>query len=111
MENAHAALYSDFARSASSPPVAGFVALKLRKVTNPKAARFLETAGQFKSAWRSTLEAFLLDKGRKEALDSVMTNRHLIVHGKSSNVTIVQVRNYLSLCVEIVEFVEGQCTG
>ncbi len=42
------------------------------------------------------LEAFALTDGRGDAIDSIMNNRHLIAHGKSSDsrITLVQVQDF-----------------
>jgi hypothetical protein len=52
-----------------------------------------------------------MDQGRKEAIDSIMANRHAIAHGRDSGITVVRVVSYLDKCVEIIEFIEAQCKG
>jgi hypothetical protein len=69
----------------------------------------LEIAGAFDDAWRTNLESFLADSGRKEAIDSIIANRHLIVHGKDSGITLVRVKEYLQRCIEVIDFLEFQC--
>ena len=49
------------------------------------------------------------DNGRKDAIDSIMSNRHLIAHGKDSTISLVRVSEYLKKSVEVVEFLEHQC--
>jgi hypothetical protein len=109
LENAHLELFGRYAKSCSSPDVGRFVDATLKRVRNPKAGRFLETARAFNPAWEQPLSEFLDDNGRKDAIDSVMANRHLIAHGKDSDVSLARVVDYLSKCVEVLEFIEAQC--
>jgi hypothetical protein len=74
IENALKEVYSSYARSCSSAAVADFVETRLANIQNPKAGRFLETAGAFNKARAVDLEAFLQVDGRKEAIDSIMSN-------------------------------------
>lgn len=109
VENAFAEVYSQYAKSSASPSVAGFTEAVLFRVRNPKASKFIETAEAFNPAWKDGLEAFLADSGRKDALDGVMANRHLIAHGQDSGVTAGRVKEYLARCVEVVDYIEKQC--
>ena len=111
LENALKEVYSDYVRSCSSPAVADFVEARLVAIQNPKAGRFLETAGAFRRVWASDLEVFLDDDGRREAIDSIMANRHLIAHGKDSGITLSRVKDYLAKSVRVIEFIEAQCEG
>jgi hypothetical protein len=55
------------------------------------------------------LRTFLDGNFRKEAIDTIMTNRHQIAHGRYSGITLARVDQYLSRTVEVAEFIEGQC--
>lgn len=109
LENAVTEIYGDFVKGASSQPVANFAEYILSKTQNPKASKFVEISAKFKKNWGDSLETFLDDNGRKEAINAIMTNRHLIAHGKTSYITIVQVKDYLKKSVEVIEFIENQC--
>jgi hypothetical protein len=111
LENAIAEIYTDFAKSAASEHVARFAEATLARIQNPKADRFVKIAAAFKPAWGDDLQKFLEDNGRKDAIDSIMNNRHLIVHGQDSTITLARVNNYLDKCVEVIEFIETQCKG
>jgi hypothetical protein len=101
--------YSDYVETAASPPVAAFAVSMLGRIQNPKANHFLEIAGYFKESWKIELEAHLDQNGRRDAIDSVMANRHLIAHGEHSGITLARVNAYLEKCVEVVDFIEAQC--
>ena len=109
MENAYTEVYSEFVRNAASESVANFAISGLLRVRNPKSQRFIDTAGAFKSEWAGELERFLAENGRKDALDSVMANRHIIAHGRNVGITVSRVKGYLDRCIELIEFIENQC--
>ena len=111
IENSLEEIFSEFVTDASSPAVARFAKSRLGNIQNPKAQRFIEVAGAFDESWRVGLEAFLEDNGRKDAVDSIIANRHLIAHGGSSGITLSRVNQYLDKCVEVIDFIEAQCQG
>ena len=109
LENSIAEVYGELVASSSSPAVARFATTRLENVQNPNSNRFLEIAGAFDDAWRSELEKFLGTDGRKEAVDSIIANRHQIAHGETSGITLTRVNQYLEKCVEVINFLESQC--
>ena len=111
LENAIAEIYTDFVNSAASEPVASFASLTLGRIQNPNSQRFVDTARSFKQSWAEDLEKFLMEQGRKEAIDSIIANRHAIAHGRDSGITVVRVIQFLDRCVEVMEFIEDQCKG
>ena len=109
LENALLEVYSQYARTRSHEMVANFVEATLTKVQNPKANKFVETAIAFNKSWEDGLVAFLAEDGRKEAIDAIMANRHLIAHGNNSGISLVRVSEYLTKSVQVIEFIEEQC--
>jgi hypothetical protein len=108
LENAISEIYADFVKNAASQPVASYAAAILSKIQNPKTHKFLEVAGLFKKDWARDLEVYVEENGRKVAIDSIMTHRHNIVHGKTSGITIAAIKDYLEKSVEVLEFIENQ---
>lgn len=109
LENAIGEIYSGFAHDVANAQAARFISSALSKVRNPKAQRFSEIANAFDSAWARELDSFMSDNGRKEAIDTIMANRHLIAHGKDTGITVARVVGNLNKCVEVIEFIENQC--
>ncbi len=111
IENSARASYTDFAGRAASAPVAKHTASVLTELRNPKTERLLTLAGRFKNEWRIELEVFATENGRREAVDAIMSNRHLIAHGQghNSNLSLATVEGYFVKSVEVLEFIEGQC--
>ena len=110
LENALTEVYSEYASKAASPQVANFATRRLERITNPKSGIFVETARSFSKQWAADLDAFLdeEDQRRRNAIDSIMSNRHLIAHGQSGGISVGRVRQYLPGCVEVIEFIETQ---
>ncbi len=109
IENALKEIYSEYVTRVASPTVANYAITHLSRIQNPKTSAFLQLAKSFKTQWQVDLQTFVDDDGRREAIDSIMTNRHLIAHGKDSNITVAQLKNWLEKAVEIFEFMETQC--
>lgn len=106
-------IYTDFVERSSSPQSARFASRSIRRISNPNAERFLQTAGAFAPRWREELrEFFLADSARmRNVINSIMSARNQIVHGGSAQVTVSSARDYLNHSVEVLEFIENQCMG
>ena len=110
LENAISEIFTDFVNDSAAPAISSYTMKTLSKIQNPKSNKFIETASQFKKEWGESLESFLEeDKSRKDAIDSIMTNRHLVAHGKNTNISIVKVKEYLEKSVEVIDFLEKKC--
>jgi len=111
LENAIKEIYIEYAQNQVSRPIANFISTLLSPIRNPKSQRFLEIAAAFNPDWKDELESYLNDDGRGDAVDSIMNHRHLIAHGKShnSNISLVQIKDYLAKAQQVLEFIEKQC--
>lgn len=109
LENALTELYTEYALGAASEAVAAYVRANISKIQNPKTSRYVQIASTFKKEWGKELSIFANEEGRKEALDSIMSNRHLIAHGKRSDISMARVKEYLRKSIELIELVEQQC--
>jgi len=111
LENALEEIYTNYSSKQVSKPIANFISSKLSKIRNPKSSVFLETAAAFNPVWRDELKTFMEQEGRGDAIDSIISNRHLIAHGsdKNSRVTVGQVKDWLEKSIEVLEFIESQC--
>lgn len=109
IENALKEVYGKYARSRSNPAIADFVEATLRRIQNPKSSKFVDTAASFNKDWEDGLKCFLEDEGRRGAINAIMSNRHLIAHGKDSDITLARLLEYLTKAVQVIEFIEGQC--
>ena len=110
LENALIGVYSEYINKAANPQVASFATKRLEGIANPKAGRFVETARSFSEKWADDLETFLNEDSqrRRNAIDSIMSRRHQIAHGKNGQISVGRVREYLPSCIEVIEFIEDQ---
>ena len=106
-------IYSDFAASASSPRVASFTSLRLRRLASPNSQRFVEVARSFDQNWGEQLEEYLGNGlgSRKDAIDSIIGNRNQIAHGGAVGISVHRVRDLLERSIPVLEFIEDQCDG
>ena len=109
LENALRGVYGRYCTSCSNAHVARFTGKALGRIQNPKSDTFLKIAESFRPQWKTELETFIEDGGRKDAINSIISNRHLIAHGKDTSISLVRVREYLDKSIEVVEFIERQC--
>jgi hypothetical protein len=110
LENAISEIYAEFADQCSSPPIASFSRKNLNRINNPKSTKFIETAYAFKKQWGKELEQFFIDNPhKKNAIDSIMANRHLIAHGKSTSISVVRIKDFLKESIDVIDFIENQC--
>ena len=108
LENAAVSFYSDFVSRNATKPVADYATDQIARIQNPKTSKFIEVSNSFKSSWSDALGKFVETNGRKEAIDGIMANRHQIVHGKDSGITVARVSAYLDKAEEVLEFIEKQ---
>ena len=102
-------IYSDLIKKSSSPKISNYACNMITQVRNPNSQKFIEIAGMFEPTWREELEKYMSDNGRLEAINSIISNRHLIVHGKDSGITLARLKDYLMKSIEVIEYIEAQC--
>jgi len=108
LENALVSFYSDFVRRNAHRPVVDYATGQIASIQNPKTSKFIDVSRSFKRSWGDDLQQFVETDGRKEAIDGIMANRHLIVHGKDSGITVATVSAYLDKAEEVLKFIEKQ---
>lgn len=79
-----------------------------RRFTNANAQRILDLLGSFDVAWRSDLDAFLVDE-YKDAVDSVIALRNTISHGRFVGITMTRVRDYYARVWTVVDHIADLC--
>lgn len=110
LENSLTEIYTEYAETSANRAVAGYVSRQLERIQNPKAQNLLSTTYQFKKEWGIALESYIDQDGRKEAIDTIMANRHKIAHGEDSDITISRIKDYLTKIIQVVECMEMQCS-
>jgi len=110
LENAISEIYIELAKKSSSPHVASFTQKTLLKINNPKSEKFVATAYAFKKEWGQELNKYFEDNPKtRDAINSIMANRHLIAHGKTATISVTRLKEYLDGSIDALEFIEKQC--
>ena len=108
LEVAVRATLRDFAARQVSPNVERFVDQQLNRFNNPKFARIIELTGSFSPLWAESLRD--ASEGEiKDHINSIVANRHLIAHGRDSEVTLVRVREWYSSAKKLIRELENLC--
>jgi len=113
IERALQEIIIEYANSKVSKPAARFIIIRISKVKNPKCSTILEVLGAFKESWRNDVNEYLEVDGRRDAIDTLMDNRHKIAHGQSERsgaITRVRVEEYFKKAVKVLEEIEKKCT-
>lgn len=92
---------------AGQSPLTRFVSTALERQQNLNAERLYQLAGRFDSNWEADLRVFMNEE-RKEALASILRNRHKIAHGDAVSLGVVQMKDWYKRVVEVVAFLEEQ---
>jgi RiboL-PSP-HEPN len=108
VENGIAEIYSEFVVRTSSRQAGNYATSRLKSIQNPNAEKITIIARSFDAHWAAALGKYLEDDGRKDAIDSIMSTRHQIAHGKDVGITIVRITEYFNKAIEVLEFIESQ---
>lgn len=103
----HVILYS-YASSKSHPNVARYVATQTKRLTNLNQQKIVDLLGCFNSEWRSRAETAMTDR-QKDAIDSVVANRHNVVHGRSVGISPIRIQSYYKDVLDVVALLEDLC--
>jgi hypothetical protein len=110
VENVARTLYGEYTlKNSYSPAVVRYAKKQLDGIQNPKAEKLVALAAAFDPMWGRDLSAFLDQEYRSDSINAIMSNRHLIAHGRSSNITVGQVNLYFSKVVQVADYIENQC--
>ena len=101
-------IYSEYVQKRSSENVSRYVSRRLRKFQNPKMNNILSLTSDFCSEWRDALQQ-CTDGEIKDAVDSIVANRHLIAHGESCNISYERLKEYYERAVRAIRILESQC--
>jgi hypothetical protein len=108
IENSARILFETYARQKSVPAVANFVEAQLSRHQNMNSERFSQLAFSFDKNLGRDFQSYLEDRGRADAIDSIVRTRHQLAHGKDATISPAQLENYLGKAVEAIEFLEGR---
>lgn len=101
-------IYSVYAVTKASPLVANFVEDHLREFQNPKMDKIVVLTRRFSPKWADSLEKATLGE-LKDAVDTIVANRHKIVHGESVGISYVRISNYYKNVNKVLDLIRAQC--
>tara|TARA_R110000868_G_scaffold122089_1_gene323651 strand:+ start:3176 stop:3649 length:474 start_codon:yes stop_codon:yes gene_type:complete len=104
-------LLLDFASKNSSIEIQRFVEREINFITNCKTERIVAVLNKFDINWAEKFANDIKDKSPidreiKDSIDSIVSNRHLIAHGKSVGLTYATMNSYYTYCARAIEILE-----
>jgi hypothetical protein len=108
LERAIIELVLEHSRQNSSPSIQRFVEFRTRRLANLNSERLGQLFGSLNPDWRQDIARFIVDE-RKAAIDSVVSLRNSIAHGKSVGVTYNRVARYYEEIQKIIDHVANLC--
>ncbi len=107
LEQAARHILSDFVVRKAHPQVARYAERRLGFFTNATSRKLCDLVGDFDAESRTRLEEFVAGE-RKDAIDSVVANRHHIAHGRDVGLTLIRIRSYDERVSETVTFLQEE---
>jgi hypothetical protein len=108
LEQAVIEIALEHVRTHSHISVQRHIDARLRKFTSANTQNIIELLGSFDADWRLDLEGYLVDE-HKDAINSVVSLRHTIAHGRYVGVTMAGVRNYYDRVKSVIDHVADLC--
>ena len=110
VENSLRSILAQFVVARSSREVANYLESKIRSITNLNEERVYQLLWSFSSEWGDKFREKRTEK-QKDAIDSVVANRNLIVHGRSVGITIVRIREYYTEIIKTITIIDEECVN
>jgi len=105
LEKAVQSMVVKYAEDRSSPEVRNFIETKSRRLTNMNCEKISQCLGAFNRNWCDEFKMDLSAEGR-EAIDSVIDNRHQIGHGGFSGLTYYRMKDYYEKILAVLDEIE-----
>jgi hypothetical protein len=86
-------LIRNFVASKASPFVANHINSTIDNLTNLNSEKIGQFLNSFSGGWKDEFDRCLSDE-EKDAIDSVVANRHQIAHGRNVGVSYVRIREW-----------------
>lgn len=102
LEQSVRSITANYARSRSQPQIADFVIEKTDRLTNLNCEKLTIHFSSLNKKWAETLEKILVNEA-KDAINSVVSLRNLIAHGKAADITFARLSNYYAEIRKVLE--------
>lgn len=101
-------IFSEYTKTKASPTIVNYVEKQLERFQNPNVESVLQLAGAFDPSWRTKLED-TVDEEVLSAVNSIVTNRHGIAHGRNIGLSYAVMYEYYINSRKLVESIDKQC--
>ncbi len=105
LENAIREIISNHSERNATPRISNFVKSQLEKFRNPDPESVSKLLASFDSAMADKLEVHWTGEV-KDAIGSIVGNRHLIAHGRNTTLTLVRVTEWFRATQNFIGFME-----
>ncbi len=110
IETAAQLVLSEHASTHASTETASFVVNQMKYQTNLNTNKLTQLLGAFSDQWADDFDRSLTDD-QKDAIDSVLANRHNIAHGRSVGISLVRVKDYYLRVTQVLEKLSVRVLG
>jgi hypothetical protein len=105
-------LLETYSENHAAPYIQNFVCKEIERITNCKTNRVIDILCKFNPAWGNDFTNQIAAKSSitneiKDSIDSIVTTRHAIAHGKSIGLSYSRVLNYYKNVKKAVEVLEN----
>ena len=86
--------------------ISTYITKSTESIQNPKCEKLIKVIRGFSDTWGSKLEDyFTKNPEAKNAIDSLMTNRHLIAHGRQYTISLGTVSKYFEKADDAMNYI------
>jgi hypothetical protein len=112
LEESLRVLLEEYARIHSSTNIQNFLEAQISSITNCKTSKIIDILNNFSNDWKEEFINQIQAQSQiadeiKNSIDSVVTNRHQIAHGKNVGLRYSTVANYYENVKKAVEILEA----
>lgn len=101
-------LFVQYAQGASATNVGRFVEHRLKTFQNAQMESIVTLTRQFSEAWSDQLAIDTAGE-LKDAVDSIVANRHLIAHGSDVGISYTRMKDYYAGAVKVIDLLRVWC--
>jgi len=111
LETSLQSIYLEYCQDKAHPNLVRYIGGSFNgsRSHNMKQEKILALAGAFSKEWRSELEKYIMDDGRKAAIDSIINLRNKAAHGDVQTITYHRIREYYDKIWDVIQFIDTQC--
>lgn len=109
IENSIYHTFTDIAENSCMPSVVlTYAKSQLYKIQNANSKKIKELAKSFNPDWHDSIRDYMQEENRGAAINYILKDRHNIAHGRDSDITIINLENYLNKTIEVIKYIETE---